>query len=66
MFTDNSEDKANTLLDKVGCKVIGDFQIDQHHFMLKFWLKSSKQDHLCHKKKVCLEQNISIGSHCME
>ena len=50
-----------SLLDKVGYTVMGGFQMDRHHLMLK-------ELHLIYgyKEKVCLEQNISIGSHCME
>ena len=33
-----------SLLDKVVCTVIGDFQVDQHHLMLKVSLKSSIVD----------------------
>ena len=37
--------------------------MDQCHLMLKVSLESSTQDHIYgHMKKVCLEQNISIGS----
>ena len=52
-----------TLLDKVGCVVIGDFQMDQHHLMLKELIMRPYM--ATKKKKVCLKQNISIGSHCM-
>ena len=52
------------LLDKVGCVVIGDFQMDQCHIMLK-------DDHTRpymygHKNEVGLAQNISIVSYCVE
>ena len=57
--------KYISLLDKVGYVVIGDFQMDQHHLMLSVLLKISIQDHMWSQKKLCLEQNISIGSHCM-
>ena len=40
-----------TLLAKVGCMVIGNFQIDQHHLMLKVSLKSSTQDHVLSQKE---------------
>ena len=45
------------LLDKVGCAVIRDIQMDQRHLMLK------ELNIYGHKKKVCLKRNISIGSH---
>ena len=40
-----------TLLDKVGCTVIVDFQLDQHH--LKLTLKNSTGDHIWSQKE-CL------------
>ena len=42
------------LLDKVGCAVVGDFQIDQRHLMLKVSLSLSGT------------KQISIGCYCME
>ena len=33
---------------------------------VKFSQKSSALDHIWSQKKVCLEQNIFIGLHCME
>ena len=42
--------------------VIGDFQKGQCHLMLNV----SHETIYGHNKKMCLEQNISIGSHCME
>ena len=39
------------LLDKVGCVVIGDFQMDQRHLMSKVSLKSSAQDHIWSQKE---------------
>ena len=59
----NNYAKRNPLLDKVRCAVIEDFQKYQHHLMLK---QAQYETIYGHKKKVCLEQNISIGSHCME
>ena len=53
------------LLDKVGCAVIVDFQRDRCHLMLKD--DHTRADIIYgHRKKVCLEQSISFGSHCME
>ena len=39
------------LLNKVGCVVIGDFQMDQYQLMLKVSLKSSSRDHIWSQKE---------------
>ena len=39
------------LLDKVGCVVIGDCQMDQYYFMFKVSLKSSTRDHVWSQKE---------------
>ena len=54
-----------SLQDKVGYAVLGDFQMDQHHLMLNFYWRAPDEAIYGHKK-VCLEQNISIGLHYME
>ena len=50
------------LLDKVGCAVIGDFQMDQHPLMSKVSLKSSTQDHcLVTKRKYVWIKTFLLG-----
>ena len=47
-----------SLLDKMGCAVIGNFQKHQFHLILTMYWRAT-----CgHEKKVCLEWKISIGS----
>ena len=43
--------KMDVLLDKVGCAVIGDFQMDQRYLMLKVSLKSSMRGHIWSQKE---------------
>ena len=40
-----------TLLDKVGCTVIVDFQLDQHYLKLKLTLKNSTGGHIWSQKE---------------
>ena len=54
------------LLDNEGCAVIGNFQMDQRHIMLKVHLRAPDETIYSHTKKVCLKPNASIRSHCME
>ena len=44
--------KFTPLLDKIGCVVIGYFQMDQHHLMLKVSLKSFTRGHIWSQKIV--------------
>ena len=68
-FADNvvlsTKAEKSTLLDKVRCAIIGEFQMDQHHGMFK---DDHTRPYMVTKEGVCvcLEQNISIGSNCME
>ena len=50
----------NSLLDNLGCAVIGAFQMDQRHPMLKVSLRAPNKTIYCHKK-VCLEQKFLLG-----
>ena len=55
------------LLDKMGCTVTEDVQMDQHHLMFKSFTKEfHTRPYKVTKRRCVLEQNISIGSHCME
>ena len=46
--------------------MIGNFQMDQCYVMLKVSPQNSTQDDIWSQKRRSLEQNISIGSDCVE
>ena len=50
-----------SLLDKVVCAVIGDFQVDQHHLMLKVSLKSSIVDQKRSQKEGVWNKRFVFG-----